>query len=400
MTSDLTPAVVLRKKRAQPFLNRHPWVFAGAVHHVEGEPADGDAVAVRSDDGQFIAWGLFNSQSNIRVRLYSWSPEQPVDETLLRRRLHAAVSLREQRIDTRENSAYRLVFSEADGLSGLTVDRYEDWLLVQLTSLALGRRRDVLFDLLEERCQPRGIWLRTEKGIRQLEGLDQADGPVRGAVPEQPLAIRENGLTFLVDVATGQKTGTFLDQRDNRRAAARYVRDQRVLDVFSYAGGFGVTAAALGSAASVVCVDRSETALNLARRNAEANDVADRIEFVPSDAFRYLENAVDAGQTFDTVILDPPRMARQHKGVSNALRGYRSLNELAARLVRPDGVLVTCSCTGHVSRDQFQSILSRVSTSLNRPVQILETRGHAPDHPVSPNCPENEYLKCLICRVG
>ena len=392
--------IVLRKRRAQPFLNRHPWLFAGAIHRVESEPADGDEVIVRSDEGHFVARGLFNSQSNIRVRLYSWHEEQPIDESLLRSRIGAAVSLRDGLFDGDENSACRLIFSEADGLSGLTVDRYGDWLLVQLTSLALATRSETIFDLLEERCQPLGIWLRTEKGIRKLEGLEQSDGLIRGEEPPRPILIRENGLTFLVDVAAGQKTGSFLDQRDNRRAAAGYVRGGSVLDLFSYAGGFGITAAKLGDAQSVVCVDSSEPALETARLNAAENGVEDRVEFVRSDVFRFLEAAIEGGQQFDTVVLDPPKMARQQKGVESALRGYRSLNELAAQVVRPGGTLVTCSCSGHVSRSEFQSVLARVSTTLDRPIQILEVRGHAPDHPVSPNCPENEYLKCLICRIA
>ncbi|MBI1313249.1 methyltransferase domain-containing protein [bacterium] len=399
MPSDAAPVVYLRKRRAQPFLNRHPWVFAGAIQRIDGEPADGDEVIVRSDDGHFVALGLFNAQSNIRVRLYSWHEDQPIDESLLRQRIDDAVTLRDGLFDTEQNSACRLIFSEADGLSGLTVDRYSDWLLVQLTSLALATRSDLLFDLLEERCQPRGIWLRTEKGIRKLEGLEQSDGLIRGEEPPRPLHMRENGLMFLVDVAEGQKTGSYLDQRDNRRAAAAYVRGGQVLDLFCYAGGFGITAAKLGNAQSVVCVDSSEPALETARQNAAENGVGDRVEFVRSDVFRFLEAAVENDQQFDTVILDPPKLARHQKGVDSALRGYRSLNELAAQVVRPGGTLVTCSCSGQVGRAEFQAVLARVSTTLDRPIQILEVRGHAPDHPVSPNCPENEYLKCLICRI-
>lgn len=399
MSSDNPPTVYLRKRRAQPFLNRHPWVFAGAIHRVEGAAADGDEVIVRSDEGHFVARGLFNSQSNIRVRLYSWHLDQPIDEKLLRSRIDAAASLRDGLFDGEKDSACRLIFSEADGLSGLTVDRYDDWLLVQLTSLALAGRRESLFDLLEERCQPRGIWLRTEQGMRKLEGLTIEDGLVRGEEPPRPLRIRENGLTFLVDVTEGQKTGTFLDQRDNRRAAAKYVRSGTVLDLFCYAGGFGITAAKLGDAEAVVCVDSSAPALETARSNAAANDVEKRIEFVRSDVFRFLEKAVADDRQFDTVVLDPPKMVRRQSGVGSALKGYRSLNELAARLVRPGGTLVTCSCSGHISLSDFQAVLARVSTTLDRRIQVLETRGHAPDHPVSPNCPENEYLKCLICRI-
>jgi len=393
------PVVTLKKRRAQPFLNRHPWVFAGAIARVDGDPDPGAEVVVRSNDGQFIARGLFNQNSNIRVRLYSWEKKTPLDGAFWSARISEAISLRRQCIDTERNSAYRLFFSESDGISGLTVDRYEDWLLVQITSLAIAERSEMLFDLLMQQCGPRGIWLRTEKGIREAEGLQISDGLVRGEEPPQSLTIRENGLPFLVDPAHGQKTGCFLDQRENRRAVASYVEGQRVLDAFCYAGGFGVTAAKLGHATSVVCVDSSETALELARANAEANGITDRIEFVRSDVFRYLEQCRDNAVLFDTVILDPPKMARGQKGIDNALRGYHGLNVLGASLVKPGGLLVTCSCSGHVSRADFGHMLAEVSTSIQRRIQVLEARGLAADHPVSPNCPENDYLKCFICLV-
>ena len=394
------PVVTLKKRRAQPFFNQHPWVFAGAVSHINREPEPGDEVVVRANDAKFIARGLFNPNSNIRVRLYSWDKKTPIDAAFWSARINEAISLREACIDTEQNSAYRLIFSEADGISGLTVDRYNDWLMVQITSLAISERAELLFDLLMERCQPRGIWLRTEKGIREAEGLECRDGLVRGEEPPPSLTIRENGLPFLVNPAEGQKTGCFLDQRENRRAVASYVARHRVLDAFSYAGGFGITAAKLGAAASVVCVDSSESALDLARANAEANGVTDRLEFVRSDVFQYLEQCRDYGTQFDTVILDPPKMARQQKGIPNALRGYHGLNVLGASLVKPGGLLVTCSCSGQVTREDFRNVLAEVSTTTERRIQILEARGLPADHPVSPNCPENDYLKCFVCRVN
>jgi 23S rRNA (cytosine1962-C5)-methyltransferase len=394
------PTVIIRPRRAQPFFNRHPWVFAGAIAKIDGQPAPGDEVVVQSKDGQFIGRGLFNPNSNIRVRLYSWDESVELTKEFWDARIADAIALRETLPGRSTNTARRLVASEADGLSGLTVDQYGDWLLVQLTSLALGTRREELFDLLQKHVTPRGIILRTEKGIRELEGLEQRDGLVRGEEPPRPLEIRENGLTFLVDVCTGQKTGCYLDQRDNRTAVARYVQGHRLLDLFSYSGGFGITAAKLGEAASVVCVDSSEPALELARSNAEVNAVADRIECVQSDVFRFLKDAAARGDKYDTVILDPPKMARRQAGLAKALRGYHSLNQLAVSVVRPGGLLVTCSCSGHVSREDFEQMLSGVATSSGRTIRILESRGQAADHPVSPNCPENRYLKCLICRVS
>jgi 23S rRNA (cytosine1962-C5)-methyltransferase len=396
---DSLPSIALKQKRALPFFNQHPWVFTGAVLSVKGNPEPGDEVVVRADHGNFVARGLFNSNSNIRVRLYSWDENVALDREFWNERIKAAVSLRSEYIQSESTTAYRLINSEADGLSGLTVDRYGDWLLVQLTSLALAERKEILFDLLEEHCSPKGIWLRTEKGIRDLEGLSISDGLVRGEEPPRPLPVLENGLTFLVDVAEGQKTGFFLDQRDNRRAVARYTAGHKVLDLFSYSGAFGITAAASGGAESVTCVDSSKPALDSAQQNATANDVTEKVNFAASDCFKYLEAARDEGAVFDTVILDPPKMTRSASGAKSALRGYHSLNDLAVSVLRPGGILVTCCCSGHISRDEFIRMLSGVATGAGRRIQILESRGHAADHPVSPNCPENAYLKCLICRV-
>ena len=385
---DSVPSVALKQKRALPFFNQHPWVFTGAVLSVKGDPAPGAEVVVRADHGKFVARGLFNSNSNVALDRDFW------DE-----RIKTAVLLRSDFIQNETTTAYRVINSEADGLSGLTVDRYGDWLLVQLTSLALAERKEILFDLLEEHCSPKGIWLRTEKGIRDLEGLSISDGLVRGEEPPRPLSITENGLTFLVDVAEGQKTGYFLDQRDNRRAVARYTAGHKVLDLFSYSGSFGITAAATGGAESVTCVDSSKPALASAEQNAAANGVAEKVNVAGSDCFKYLEAAREEGAIFDTVILDPPKMTRSASGAKSALRGYHSLNDLAVSVLRPGGILVTCCCSGHISRDDFIRMLSGVATGSGRRIQILESRGHAADHPVSPNCPENAYLKCLICRV-
>jgi 23S rRNA (cytosine1962-C5)-methyltransferase len=394
------PIVSLKPRRAQPILNRHPWVFEGAIGQVSGDPAPGAEVLVQSTDAQPIGRGLFNPNSNIRVRMFSWDKDEPIDEALFSSRINEAASLRDSIIDPETTTACRVFFSESDGLSGLIVDRYGDWLLVQLTSLALAERREALFDLLEKQFEPRGIWLRTEKGIREAEGLEIADGLVRGAEPPRPISILENGLTFQVDVTQGQKTGGFLDQRENHLAVAKLVRGHRILDMFCYAGGFGITAARLGEAAAVVGVDSSEPALEFARANAELNGVADRTEFLKADAFKFLEEANTRGETFDTVILDPPKMTRRRSGLAGAMRGYRSLNELSVTLLRPGGLLVTFSCSGLISRSDLESMLAAVSTSTGRRIQILEARGQAADHPVSPNCPENAYLKCCICRVA
>lgn len=401
MTSpvDGLPRVTLKPRRALPFFSGHPWVFAGAIATVAGETAPGAEVSVHAADGKFVARGLFNPDSNIRVRLYSWQAECPLDSSLWSERLDAAIDLRRRLFaDRAESRACRLVFSEADGLSGLTLDRYGDHLLVQWTSRALAMREAEIVSLLQEKLNPAGIWRRTEKGIGELEGLAASDERISGTDPPRPLFVEEHGIRYGVDVVAGQKTGFYFDQRDNRAAAAKYLHG-RVLDMFCYTGGFGITAAKLGSVEQVLAVDSSETALTLARANAELNDVAGRLQWEHGTAGPTMERLHAAGERFDGIILDPPKMARTRGGLERALKGYRTLNRQAVNLLNPGGILVTCSCSGLVPRTEFELMLGQVASETRRRIQMLESRGAAPDHPVSVQCLENDYLKCFICRV-
>ncbi len=392
--------VTLKPRHALPFFKHHPWVFAGAIRHVQGDPQPGDEVVLQSHEGEFIARGLFNSNSQIRVRLYSWNAEQPLDRDFWRERLKSAIELRHRLFGDNDGStACRLVNSEADRLSGLTVDRYAGWLSVQFTSLALAERRDLFVELLRELVEPVGIVLRTEKGIQEAEGLQISDGLLWGEPPPRPMTINENGLKWEMDLTEGQKTGGYLDQRVNRQAVAAYVRDHRVLDVFCYAGGFGIAALTLGGAKEVLAIDSSEGALRLAQRNAELNQVADRWSCDRSDGFKALEKLRDAGEIFDTVVLDPPKLARSRSSIDQALRAYHSLNRLAVAVLKPGGLLVTCSCSGLVAAEDFEEMLADVAIQSGRDIRILETRGAAPDHPLSPFCAENHYLKCYLCHV-
>jgi 23S rRNA (cytosine1962-C5)-methyltransferase len=292
------------------------------------------------------------------------------------------------------------VFSEGDGLSGLTVDRYDDWLIVQITSRALAERRDVLVELLQTRLTPRGIWLRTEKGIRAAEGLLQEDGLLAGEAPPRPLFIPEGELRFGVDVLEGQKTGHYFDQRDNRRAVARYTSERRVLDLYCYTGGFGIAAARWGQAREVLGIDSSAAALTLAAENARLNEVSDRFHFERADVEQKLAEFSGAGRKFDVVILDPPKLARHRKGIAAAVKAYTAMNREAMSVLASDGILVSCSCSGLVGRDEFVSALSKAALQSERRVQILEERGQAPDHPVSVHCLESRYLTCCILRVS
>ena len=398
MTSPV-PRVLLKPQRAQPFFGRHPWVFAGAIDAVSGDPADGAEVELRTTAGTFVARGLYNSQSKIRVRLYSWDPDVPLDRAFWAARLDRAIALRHDvlKLD-KPNAAYRVAFSEADFLSGLIVDRYGDWLSVQFTAFATAHRKELFAELLAERLKTKGIYLRTEKGVGKLEGAELHDGPLWGEPPPAEIVIEENGLQFAVNLSEGQKTGYYLDQRDNRAAAARYAPGRRVLDAFSYSGGFGLYAAKAW-AAEVECVDASDAALALAQRNAELNGLG-KVTYVAADVFDHLATRAKEGRTYDMVVLDPPKFARDRRAVPDALRGYRRLHSLAMKLLAKDGILVSCCCSGLVRLDELEDVIAQTSVDAKRDLQILERRGAAPDHPVAVTCRETAYLKCVIGRVS
>ena len=424
--------IVLKPRKARPLFGRHPWVLDSAIQRVDGPVADGDVVDLVSAKGEFIARGIFNSRSRIHVRLYTWDPGQPLDETFWQAKLAAAFRLRSDLGYDDPQGAARLVFSEGDGLSGLVVDRYADFLVVQVTALAMAVRLPQLLPMLVElarpkdrqddacrtsegdspifvgrklgqspassAARPKGILLRTEPDIVRAEGLDLCEGLHWGTAPDGPVLIRDHGLGYGVDLAEGQKTGFYLDQRENRAAAAGYLRGRRVLDMFCYTGGFGLAAAAAG-AREVLGVDASRRAVAQAQANAEHNGLAN-VRFDSGEAFETLASLAAAGQRFGGVVLDPPKFARSRAAVDDALRAYHRLNRLALELVEPGGILVSCSCSGHVSREDFFMMLLSVAQQSGRDVQVLEQRGAAPDHPVAVTCSETEYLKCFICRVG
>ncbi len=389
---------VLKPRKARPFFGRHPWVLDSAIDHLEGEAADGDVVDLLTENGKFIARGIYNSHSRIRVRLLTWEAPQLLNDTFWRKRLAAAVQLRQDLGYLTPSGAARLVFSEADRLSGLVVDRYADWLSVQVTGLGMARRLPQLVPMLVELTGARGVMVRTEKGVAQAEGIDLRDGLYWGEAPTGPVFIEEHGLKFGVDLAEGQKTGFYLDQRDNRRTAAEYFRGRKVLDMCCYSGGFSISAAVLGQARDVLAVDTSEKAVALTRANAELNGTK-AVRTQTGDAFHTLQQLLAQGERFGGIVLDPPKFARSRGAVDEALRAYHKLNRTAVELLEPGGILVTCSCSGHVTREDFLDMLSGVAQQSHRDLQILEQRGAAPDHPVSATCLESEYLKCFILRA-
>lgn len=409
-SSELTSAscdvvrVILKPRKARPFFGRHPWVFEAAIDGVESkdgtEPPAGQSVELWSAESKFIAHGLWNPHSNIRVRLYSWDQQQPITAEFLTLRIKEAVQLRRQLFDLKNpGTGCRLVFSEGDSLSGLTVDAYGKYLLVQFTSLALFSFKDEIIGALQAEFEPTGIWLRTEKGMREAEQLNAVDGLILGDPPPTPVFISDHGIDYGVDVQEGQKTGCYLDQRDNRLAVAKYVQGGRILDAFCFSGGFGITAAKQGGATAVVGIDSSDAALKLAVANAELNGVAKICTYRKGDVRNELQAMAEQGAVFDTVILDPPRMVRNRAGVVRALKGYQRLNLFALQVLKPGGILVTCSCSGLVSRDEFCEMIADVARAAGRTIQILEQHGQPADHPISATCPETEYLKMLICRV-
>lgn len=396
----VTGRLILKPKRSQPLLARHPWVFPGAIDRLEGEPSDGDAVDVIGSAGQFVARGLFNSQSKLRARLYSWDESVPIDEELFARRIDDALTLRHDLLGFQPDAraGYRAIFSEADRLSGMVVDYYAGWLTVQFTALALARRREELARLLMEKLDARGVYLRTEKGVGLLEGIELQDGLLLGEPPPADLTIHEHGLDFLVNLAEGQKTGYYLDQRDNRQAAAKLCTGRRVLDTFCYTGGFALHAAKAG-ATEVLALDVSEPALSLARRNAERNELR-QVRFEKADVLNRLGQLAASGEKFDVVILDPPKFARNRSAVPRAMQGYRKLHQQALRLLNPNGILVSCCCTGLISLDDLQELIAQVAGSAGRDLQFLEVRGASADHPTSASCRETRYLKCVMSRVS
>lgn len=389
---------VLRKGRAGPFLGRHPWVFESAIDRLEGQASPGDVVELVSEKRRFIARGLYNPDSRLRIRLYSWQSDQPLDDAFWHSRLRQAIEFRRQWAGDDPDQAVRLVFSESDGLSGLIVDRYARHLVVQLNCLAMAMRQDLLVAALVDLVRPDSISLRSEAGICKAEGMSPVGGTVFGQTPDGPVFIQEHGLRFGVDLTAGQKTGFYLDQRDNRRQVAATLKDRRVLDLFCYTGAFSLTAARIGQAQHVLGIDVSDRAIHMARANAELNGIAN-VSFQQQDAFQALDALHDAGRRFDAVILDPPKFTRTRQSLTEALRAYHRINRMAVQLLEPGGILVTCSCSGSVTREDFLQMLAGVAQKTARDVQVLAQLGAAPDHPTIVSCRETEYLKCFLCRV-
>ncbi len=335
------PALKFHPGRERSLLRRHPWIFSGAVASVSGEPLSGDTVQVRSDDGSFLAWAAYSPRSQIRARVWSFEDADIPGPDLFRRRLEAALSLRRALPEAGSSDGLRLVHGESDRLPGLIVDRYADTLVVQILAAGCERWRAELMTLLRDITGCKRIYERSEADAREQEGLAKRSGPVFGGEPPDPVEIRQHELRFLVDLAGGQKTGFFLDQRDNRHRVRALCADRDVLDCFCYSGGFSLAALA-GGARSVIGVDSSAEALVCARRNLAANGfTAAQVTWLEADVFRFLRDQYAAGRSYDAIVLDPPKFAPTQRHAQAAARAYKDINLSALRLLRPGGLLAT-----------------------------------------------------------
>lgn len=392
--------VRLKPGRERSLLRRHPWVFSGAVEEVRGEPADGETVKLLDAGGNFLAWGAYSSSSQIRVRVWSWSQEDEIGEDFFRARLSAALATRRVFVPVEQYNALRLVHGESDGLPGLIVDQYAETLVGQFLSSGAERWRESIADLLLELTGAQRVYERSDAEVRALEGLPNRCGAMRGSEPADLLQIEEHGLKYWVDVRRGHKTGFYLDQRDNRARLRQLASGREVLDCFAYTGGFAINALA-GGATAVMAVDASAEALKLGQQNLALNGLkASQVEWKEGDVFRVLREFRDRGRSFDLVILDPPKFAPTAALAQKATRGYKDINLLAFKLLRPGGLLITFSCSGGVDADLFQKIVAGAALDAGVDAQIIDRLAQGPDHPVALNFPEGAYLKGLVVRVG
>lgn len=389
----MVEVTLLRGRERRP-LAGHPWIYRGEIERIEGDPQPGEQARVKDSSGRFVGIGYINPRSQITVRLLTWE-EEAIDAAFLRRRIQKALEHR-KRVVTNTDSC-RVISSEGDLLAGLIVDRYSDLLVLQILTAGMERLKEAIVQILVELLSPKGIYERNDPPSRLLEGLEQKKGPVYGHF-DHVVQIQEGGVKFWVDVADGQKTGFFLDQRENRFALRGYAEGKELLDGFCYSGGFALNALYAG-AASAVGIDLSPAALDLAKRSAEANGLADRCTFKEANAFDELRACERAGRRFDMIILDPPAFTRGKEAVVGAIRGYKEINLRAMKLLREGGVLLTCSCSYHLDAETFLGVLQSAALDARKRLRLLEFRTQARDHPVLVGVKETQYLKCAILEV-
>ncbi len=390
------PQLTLKPGRERSLLRRHPWIFSGAIAQVHGAPQSGDTVDVRTADDRFLAWAAYSPASQIRARVWSFEETEIPGPDLFTKRIEAAFALRRAVIPPETTNALRLVHGESDGLPGLVADRYADTLVVQLLSAGCERWREQLTAILDERSGCARIHERSDTEGRELEGFPASTGLIAGTAADGALEIVEHGIRYEVDIAAGQKTGFYLDQRDNRARVGLLAAGREVLNAFSYTGAFTLSALA-GGARSVLSIDSSAPALELAKRNLALNGIeANRAEWLEGDVFAALRRLRTEDRQFDFIVLDPPKFAPTPKDAERAARGYKDINLNALKLLRRGGLLATFSCSGGVSPELFQKIVAGAATDAGVSLLLRERYRAAADHPVRIEFPEGEYLKGLL----
>lgn len=395
----MTARLILAKGREKSLLRRHPWVFSGAVQRVEGKANSGDTIDIVDSQGKWLARGAYSPSSQIRARVWTFKQDEDIDIDFFIRRLQQAQSWRDYIAKRDGLDGYRLIAGESDCLPGITIDRFQNFLVLQLLSAGAEYQRAPLIAALQH-CYPEcAIWDRSDVAVRKKEGLELVQGHVVGEEPPALLPIQEHGMSLLVDIKEGHKTGFYLDQRDSRFAARCYATGRNVLNCFSYTGAFAVSAL-MGGCTKVTNVDTSQAALDVARQNVELNKLdLSKAEFVREDVFQLLRKYRAEGQQFDMIVMDPPKFVENKNQLASACRGYKDINMLAIQLLRPGGILLSFSCSGLLPTDLFQKILADAALDAGREIQFVEQFRQAADHPVTGAYPEGLYLKGFACLV-
>jgi 23S rRNA (cytosine1962-C5)-methyltransferase len=391
--------VILKKGKEKAVLQRHPWLFSGAVERVKGKPANGDIVRLQNDKGDFMAYGFYNDQSRVALRLLEWDENTEINEDWFRKKVAVAVASRSNILEDGKTNTCRLIFSEADYLPGLIVDKYADYLAVQVLTSGIERVMPVIIDELEKLLKPKGIFDKSDASSRSHEGLETINQVLAGEHPPEIVKVLENGIVYGINIAEGQKSGFYCDQRDNRLITALYTKDKKVLDCFSYTGGFTLNALKNG-AASVTSVDSSALAIETLKQNIGLNKLdASRHTAIQSDVNKQLRTFREQGEKFDVVVLDPPKYAPSRSALDKASRAYKDLNRLGMLLLEKGGLLATFSCSGAMDIDTFKQVLAWAALDAGKEVQFIHQFCQPEDHPVRASFPEGEYLKGLLCRV-
>lgn len=389
----------LKKGKEKAVKQLHPWVFSGAIESVKGKPANGEIISVTDSSGAFLAKGFYNNQSRVAVRLLEWNEATDIDEEWWRSRVAKAVASRKNILSSGDTNVCRLIFSEADYLPGLIVDKYADYLSVQLHSSGIEQVKPIVLDELQKQLNPKGIFDRSDASARAHEGLEPSHGILAGSLPPEFVEVTENGIKYLINISEGQKSGFFCDQRENRRIVAAHSAGKRVLDCFSYSGGFSLNALSSG-ASEVISVDSSILAIETLNRNIELNGFAtSKHTSVQSDVNKQLRAFRESGEMFDVVVLDPPKYAPTRSSLDKASRAYKDLNRIGMSLLNSGGLLATFSCSGAVDINHFKQILAWAALDAGKEIQFVYQFCQPEDHPIRASFPEGEYLKGLLCRV-